>query len=474
MNINSGVNLKSIPLQNLPPEAFTVVVGDGAIVQGGVIDRYETIPWLYRGVEARCNALGGVPFAIHKGDIKGPEVAVETLSFKTNIPDLLNAIYRDYILTAQWYVWVGTNDANYVKELRRFIPSSITPQYNTMSGIEYFKRKLKEETVKIPVDEMIYLMRPSSRSEVGAGVSDAKVALAAAGVIGNLDNYAAAHFNNGALNPTLISTQGQVQEVDRARFKSWMKRIFGRGAKNAFTAEVVEGDFKVTTLGYPIKDLMAKELNDSKREDIATALGVPQTLLFSNAANYATALQDDLHFYDKTIRPDGTRFEHVFNEKLFHPLGLHFAFHWERMEIYQLQKSQQVQALVSFVSADILDKNEVREELGYEPRQAAAPAAVTTDSNESQPPTDSAAIEPVVKSHTHVRDETPLVTDLTRWQKVAVSRLREGKPAKALEFESAAIRPSLMASIKGALETVKNAADVKHIFADAIEWAAYP
>lgn len=476
MNTYSGVNLKSIPLQNLPPEAFHVVVGDAAISDDSIIARYETIPWLYRGVEARCNALSSVPFALHKGDEEGDEVDVKTLPFKLNLPELLNALYRDYILYAQWYLWKGTNPAQYVKELRRFIPTSITPKYDEMAGIKHFKRKLKEESIEIPVEDMIWLMRPSSRHEMGAGVSDAKVALAAAGVIGNLDNYAAAYFKNGALNPTLISTSGQVQEVDRANFKSWVKRIFGRGSKNAFAVEVVQGDFKTHQLGYSIKELMPKELNDTKREDIATALGVPQTLLFSNAANYATALQDDIHFYDKTIRPDGTRFEQVLNDMLFNPMGLHLVFHWELMEIYQQQKAAQAQSLVAFVAADVLDVDEVREELGYKPREAkltVEPTPPTEPPVTAQEPSQDAPPD-MVKAHMHTHDETPANADLTRWQTVAIKRLKEGKLAKALDFESTTIRPTLMASIKGALEAVNDATDIKHIFADAMEWVSYP
>ncbi|MCA0455657.1 MAG: phage portal protein [Chloroflexi bacterium] len=477
MNINSGVNIKSIPLQNLPPEAFKVVVGDGGAADTDLLKLYETVPWLFRGTEARANALSGVPFGIHKGiSIEGDEVDISTFHFAGNIPDLIYTIARDYILFAQWYIWKGANPVGKVKELRRFVPTSITPKYDEMAGIEEFERKLATKTITIPVNEMIWLMRPSARTELGAGVSDAQVALAAAGVIGNLDTYAASYFANGALMPTLISTTGQVQEVDRAFFKSWIKKITGRGAKNAHTVEVVQGDFKATTLGSPPKDLAAPELNNTKREDIATALGVPQTVLFSNAANYATALQDDLHFYDKTVRPDGIRFEYALNNMLFHPLGYHFAFHWEQMEIYQLQKSQQAQALVSFVTAGVLTKDEVREEIGYEPLEAEPPPPVTpvteTAPTVQEPQQDAPPEE--VKAHIHTPVETPVNADLARWQTVATKRLKEGKLAKALDFESAVIRPTLMESIKGALEAVKDAADIKHIFADAMEWASYP
>ncbi len=79
-----------------------------------------------------------------------------------------------------------------------------------------------------------------------------------------------------------------------------------------------------------------------------------------------------------------------------------------------------------------------------------------------------------VKAHVHEHAVSPIALELEKWQTVATKRLRENKLAKALTFESALIRPSLMASIKGSLEGAKTAGDIKRIFADVTEWVAYP
>ena len=60
-------------------------------------------------------------------------------------------------------------------------------------------------------------------------------------------------------------------------------------------------------VGQPIRDLAMPELTDSKRQDIATAMGVPHSLVASGAANYwATAQADRLNLYDFTILPEAT------------------------------------------------------------------------------------------------------------------------------------------------------------------------
>ncbi len=66
-------------------------------------------------------------------------------------------------------------------------------------------------------------------------------------------------------------------------------------------------------------------------------------------------------------------------------------------------------------------------------------------------------------------------SDLAAWERKALKRLREkGACADALEFKSDAIAATLRSAIRGALETVTNAAEVKAIFANAREWSAYP
>ena len=63
---------------------------------------------------------------------------------------------------------------------------------------------------------------------------------------------------------------------------------------------------KVTpqTLTPPPKDLEMKELNNQARHNVAMAFGIPQTML-EDAANYATAGEHRLSFWQDTVRPAG-------------------------------------------------------------------------------------------------------------------------------------------------------------------------
>jgi len=94
---------------------------------------------------------------------------------------------------------------------------------------------------------------------------------------------------------------------------------------------------------------------------------VPHSLLFSSAANYATARQDDLHFYDKTILPQARRIESALNAQVFAPLGVRLRFAPERLELYQELEAQKADKLAALVNAGILTREEARVELGLNP-----------------------------------------------------------------------------------------------------------
>ena len=85
--------------------------------------------------------------------------------------------------------------------------------------------------------------------------------------------------------------------------------------QRAWETFVVRGEVQPQVVGQPI-DLAMPELTESKRQDIATALGVPHSLVASDAANYATAQADRLNLYDFTILPEATLVARMINTQV--------------------------------------------------------------------------------------------------------------------------------------------------------------
>ncbi len=454
-----GHQLKSLPVSLAAPEMW----GGGSTAS--ILDLYETVPWLNRGVNLVAQTMARLPYSYHRRDTdeEMPTEQIIGIDETIRLPKLLDEISGFVWLFGAAYVVKEVNRFGVIKGVRSLHPATIRPEYDPQNGLTHYTRTLTTQKRYQP-DELCAIWLPNRRSEIGPGSPPALAALAAANVLGSLDKFGDSYFRNGAIYPTLVSLSADAGDSDVERMRSWYKRMLS-GVRNAFRLEVVRGEVKHTQIGYPVKDLAVPELTEGKRQDVATALGIPQTLLYSNAANYATAKEDTFGFYDRTIIPLSDLIAAALNEYLFSPLNLKLRFHPERLEVFQQIESEKATAIVSLYTSGIMGLGEVRRlmDLPQEPPddliQRASPQSVPLDSDKS-------ASQRTVTDHLDhtvkmVRD------DWRKWERMAVRRLGEGKPQKALHFESAVIPSTLAAAVHGCLALAESAEDVRLIFAES-------
>lgn len=509
-----GGGVKSLNLANWPHGAWQFIYGSEDTAGGelDVFTAYQVVPWLFRGVNAIADAVSNLPYRFVRGEDEiDLEEAGDLLPFEVDWVELLNQWAGWLIMYGAAYAHMGSNRIGRMKFLQPLAPGTMSPQFDRERGLVGFKRAVGGELIPMDVDEVLYRWVPNRKSELGPGTPPAKAALAAAGVIRNIDLFSAGYFQRGAVNSFLMTVPDDTSEADKERLETWGKRFLS-GVKNAFGIRVVRTGVDIKQLGGQPSDLAMPELTDKKREDIATALGVPHSLLFSSAANYATAEQDDKHFYDKTVIPLARGILRSWNNQLFKPLGLEMKERHDLLEMYQDDESDKAYRLLAAVNAGAMPPSEFRmqmnleelapedQEMAYEHlrRIAIAQAGQTPDDaqakleaelerakNPPQPfgaPPVQLAQEQAELQHAEDGTQEPnsetqaigkaatLEGDLSKWQAKALRRWAEGKPGKALDFVSAAIPAALASAIRGGLEVAQSEADIKAAFI----WGAYP
>lgn len=458
--------MKSIPLHAWPSEAFTSILGDN--VGGSATDImtfYERVAWLYRGTNARADALANIPFCYA---VNGEDKEDYELPFKLHVDHLLNQIEGDLTLYGAAYVWLDNETPLPFKRIERLLPTTIKPKYEAEAGLVGWKRTINGKVREFDLDEIAYVWLPNRRRELGPGTPPAVASLAAAGVLRYMDIFSNKFFEDGTMMPLVIGIDDGTPETDVQRIESWLSRRM-TGIKNAFAAIAIRGGITPQILGQNDLDKLAMvELSTSKREDIATALGVPHSLLFSNAANYATANQDALNWYEMTIIPESKRIEDALNEQLFEPLaGVSFKFKPDQLEMFQQREADKAIKLVTLYKERIISKNEVREQAGYDPIEGG------DEIEEPEPPPQFNQPPNAQQGNQEPEEEDSekaFFADLKRWKSKAMRRLKEGK-SLAVEFKSEYIDDALASAIEGALEASQSAADVSRIFSDAKNWS---
>ena len=490
-------NGKTIRPEDFPSEAWNTISGgerEGTAKQ----DLYSRVSWVFRSFDILANGISMLPFSIE--DLSGNEVdndkdyqnVVGFLPYPREIFSLsemaLNAFGYNYLYKRPNLLQTK------IYELRYMLPTSIHPKWakdtnGRVTGLGGFDRDGSD--APLPVEQVVYMWLRDPWVEFGpAKSSPLMAAAAAAGVVLNLDNFASLYFERGAIKATILAVSGNPPEKEKNRIKSLWARLF-KGTKGLFGEMVMEADaLKPIVVGEGLEALKDNGLSNEKREAIATALGIPYSMLFSSSAKGlgggGVAQQDEVNLYKQKIVPDANFIAEKLNGQLFIPAGYRLKFKHEEMDLFQEDENQRATSMNQF--ADVLTKVKTFEELlamfdifgyevsddamGYLEKSFAAKqeraAAMTENLQSAKQPT--APPQPTPPDNTP-QDQPQKRTDLDRWHTKVSKAIKAGKSA-AVSFESDEIPAAIQGAIHGALEGAKDLAEVDRIFGDT--WIGYP
>lgn len=449
--------VKATSIADLPDSAWSWYSPHTSEEAESVKEYHKRVPWLYRGTDLRAKAIAHLPFSIVDGagnEIDSSEDYQNRLGFLPNPSKLFELIEASLTLLGRAYLFRLQNRVK-VLGLRYVLAQSVTPVIDQEQGLVGFNRQLATGTLSWTVDDVVHFWLPDPWTEIGPPSEDrcpGMAALTAAGVLHNLGKYASAYFARGAIRPMIMTVPTKPTPAEESRIKAWLKRLF-LGVDNAYSAHIFEKDTTFENIGDGLGELSDSNLTREQREDIATALGIPQTLLWSTEASGlgggGVTDSDERKFYQNII-PEAQFIAGEFNEQLLTPLlGYRLVFRPETLDIFQEDESQRAQALTQYVNAGMrlgvaaeilgvelpegmdygdLDtmREEDKEQAAERQRQAFEQRA------QAQPPQNQAQREAAK-------------ADLNRWRTKAL------KAGGVVPFESEFIPAALMESINGAI-----------------------
>lgn len=364
----NGQKALPLDLNALHNDELWSALGGNVPVSDSVRRLYETVSILHRCVRIRANGLFKVPWVIanasgdtvwKRGDEPPPD-----LQFLKPLSRLLYKTEAALCLGAQAY-WHKERNRVRVTNLRWLAPVATEPYWDQERGLTHFRYNNGVRVTELPVGDVVYLWYQHPLHETLRDVSPGEASMAAAGVLYNVDAFTAGFFSRGAIKAMILGVTGSPPKEERDRIKAWWSRTVN-GVKNAFKTEVVNADsIKPVVVGEGIQELSNTELTEEKRADIAVGMGIPLSMVFSDAANYATAQQDEQNFYNSTIIPDCELLAEQVDEQLLAPYGYHLVFKPETMDVFQTDENERAQSFATYVGAR-MPKSLIAEMLGME------------------------------------------------------------------------------------------------------------
>lgn len=416
----------------------------------GVTAAYTNVPVIHRAVNLIADALATAPVKIYRS--KGE---TETAwPFLSEPSALLRETAQSLLIhgAAFWMINPGAVTGK-PRDVQILKASAVKVEYE--NGVLSFTYQQKPYAP----EQIVYFHEYNPDNDILPGVSCTRVALADARLIGYLTELAGAFFEGGAMPVTLLGVPVGTSQADLERTEGYFKNLM-TGVKRAFRVLAVRsGAIVPTVLTPPFKDMIMPELSEEARLAVSHAFGIPITML-TDAANYATATEHRLSFWQDTVKPFGERIEAAINEQLLARLGLRLELAYDELDVFQEDEGERAVRLQTLTGAGV-PLWLAAQEAGYNPEFVEELKAAEA---EKQRRADEMAAQmqqtPVVENQT---EETPAQAEVRRWMTKATRAVKRGETA-SVPFESEIIPEDDQQRIRAALDDAKTVEEVRAAF----------
>ena len=197
-------------------------------------------------------------------------------------------------LRGEAYLLKQKNGRGRVVGLRWLDPETIKPddtRIDPLEGYRFFWRTNPVTHLRqaIAADDIIRIMTPSQR-ELDPDTSVGQVTSLASQVLYGLARTQDSVYDNNGLPVMLVMVPPSTSQADKNTLETFFRRIFNwRGSNKTVRTVAVREGVSVERLSTDPDNLAMTEVSEQNRRDILAAHRVPWSIVYDDAANYATA-----------------------------------------------------------------------------------------------------------------------------------------------------------------------------------------
>jgi hypothetical protein len=347
------------------PSSVTALLSSGLLETHEALSLVDRVPHALRALEIRVSAVARMPFMVE--DRHGNDVTYEDWCrpMFRDMVDILDHIERSLTLYGAAYVEI-TRDVTtlFLPILVPLETPSIQPQYDGSTGqLTHFERVEVGRRRVIPLENMLWVWRPNPQNLQAPGRGLAQTAIVDEQVLWHLSDYVARWFKQGCNRNLIFLTDSMSQEKMRALEDAYQQHLAGyQNAHKPFVlGRGVEAHIVGTTLNETASDIVAEQA----KRNIEAAFGV-SGMVDPNDANYATASARRLTFYETTVIPQIERIFSAMNRQWLIATEMTIYALPEQLEVFQHQRLEQAQSLMTATGRPVLTVNEARSLMGYD------------------------------------------------------------------------------------------------------------
>lgn len=341
---------------------------------------YRTVSYVRRAVNIRANALASLPWEVTTtGDEPvwtSGEKPPDKLYHLRNFPQMLKRIGQGTVMDGAAY-HLKVQKQGRLLPPQWMVSTTVKPKWSPSQGIYAYERTVqdangKRRTITYAAEDVSGIFATDLYTEIGPASGDAEACRVHADVLNALGGFASQFLSSGAVKATLLGVSGSIPPDKKEELEQWWKRFIA-GWRNAGNSKVVNADaIAPVVIGEGLKELSNVELSLEQRKGIAHAFEIPFALLDSQTSTDANVAGDHASLLNFTVIPHAIDIEPQIQSDFFEDMDLEFHWRPERHELMQKSEVQKANSLVPLVNSGILEIDEARETMGYDPLGGAA------------------------------------------------------------------------------------------------------
>jgi len=299
----------------------------------------DAIGVLYRCIDIRSASMSSLPFTLLKGEevFIDSETAWEKPGFEwiNDISSLLYLTESSLLLSSEAFWLKNKAMTQRMLELRWMAAPYINPVYDAQKGIVGFRRNIGQGDDAFTPEQMVYFWIQNPMGELTPDIPQVLAAATSANVILNYEEFVNKFYERGAVKATILKVDRSTPPAERKRLREFWQN-FMSGVKGAYNTEVVSGDVESEVIGEGAGDSEKTEILTSRRKDIATAMGVPYSLLFGDtSSSYTAGPTEEKNYLNYSVIPRARLIQGFLNKQLFAEYGLQFRFNFGALPAFK-------------------------------------------------------------------------------------------------------------------------------------------
>lgn len=460
---------------------------------------YARVSAAFRAYNLKANTISSMPFVLYDkagNEYDSSKQWENKCGFLPNPQELFRLNVLSYMATNTIYALRTSDAIGYkTKGLYHAVAYSFRP-YVENNQLKWIERTVNNQLERYKPDDprLIRMWRLDHTTELlPSPNTEAMAIMNAAGEIYFADLWIKHFYQRGGIKPTLIAMKGMIiKDKKEDEERSWTNWLRGIGQWTTRVARIFNAEsMDIKPFGSGVDDLKNNDVYQQAIANIAMATGMPLSLLLSNSANYATAMEEKATWYESDLIPFCNWMQYEYNTQVWQPLGLYMEFKPETLDPQQEDETERASAINTFM--DFLNKCPTAEialesalTFGYELTDGLI-AAINTyyvdkekraeqiqaQIQQAKPPTDtqqSPAAAPIAPEPTPPPPAKWIPSlseykELSVWQDVALRRHKKGE---SLDFEYAAHYGGLPENVimltREALSKAVNVDEIKSAF----------